>query len=288
MNYNNILYVLKYIIYSTVLYLAFRYSPFTSYGVNKSVCITIICILSLVIIDLLLSKQQTTNLTEYFGVEDKPCTTCNTPTAVTTEETNTSNKKCRMVCDNDSSDEAKPLGKPTIQTPSVHANPQTNDTFDGMFYDENPYFNRYNDGYNSRANYDTDAKLREYETNGYKSTYQTTGAKSEYNKSLGDDSRQIKGELIDEMPYSDYNHLPVAAGYKSKDYEYGYSFIPPEKWYPQPVRPPICVTDNRAPVCPSLASGTPIDVKDFNYANRVTGPYKMNTEYIKDKLNSGR
>lgn len=282
MEYSIIIQIVKYIALASLMYLGFRYSPLTSYDTGKSACFTIISILLLVIIELVFAKKDI-NIKEYFGVENTtPCTTCDV------KPENTNNKKCRMVCDDEEPKDNKPLPKPTIQTPSTLANPQTNDTFGGMFYDENPYYNRYNEGYNSRANYDTDAKLRAYETDGYKSTYQTAGSKSEYNKTLGDDSRQIKGELDDEMPYSDYNHLPVASGYKSHDYEYGYSFIPPEKWYPQPVRPPICVTDNRAPVCPSLASGTPVDVKDFNYANRVTGPYKMNTEYIRDKLNSGR
>lgn len=285
MNYSSTMTILQYIILATVSYLLLRYTPFIQMDGKQACYITIIIIMAYALYSLLYNNQPQQNVKEYFGVsqEEKPCTTCNTP------ETS-GNKKCRLVCDDEENkkEDMTPLPKPTVNTPNTLATPSSNDTFGGMFYDEHPYYNRYNDGYNTRSNYDTDAILREYETSGFKTPYQTSGAKSEYNKDDGDNSRQIKGELDNDMPYSDYNHLPVAAGYKSKDYEYGYSFIPPEKWYPQPVRPPICVTDNRAPVCPSLASGTPVDVKDFNLASRVTGPAKINTDYIRDKLNSGR
>ena len=93
--------------------------------------------------------------------------------------------------------------------------------------------------------------------------------------------------------YSDYNQLPIAEGYKSRDYEFGYSFLPPEKWYPQPPNPPVCVSEKKCPVCPVVTAGTDgnmtwTDVRDFDKSRRITPPDRINTDYIKDKLNSGR
>lgn len=103
-----------------------------------------------------------------------------------------------------------------------------------------------------------------------------------------DGSRQEDGVIIDDMQYdTDYNHLPMAKGFDSTDYEYGYSYLPPKDWYPQPPFPPVCVTDKQCPVCPVYTTGTPIDVKEWNDSIRITPPDNINTKFIK-KLNAGR
>ncbi len=96
------------------------------------------------------------------------------------------------------------------------------------------------------------------------------------------------GELINDLPYTDYNHLPMADEYNNQDYEYGYSFMPPSKWYPTPPFPPVCVTNRPSDVSPLLTTGSPVDVKEWNTSLRITPPDNINIDYIKDKLNSGR
>jgi hypothetical protein len=183
--------------------------------------------------------------------------------------------------------------------------------YGGMQYDEYPSYNRtnYNDATSSRnmgtiygnnkpaaevtTDYDSAIKTQaEIEYNaqsigGYTTPYQSTGSQSETIK-ITDNSRRIDGPLDNELQYSDYNLLPIAAGYKSHAYEYGYSFLPPEKWYPQPPRPPICVTEKRAAVCPVYTDGAPVDVKEFYSSNRITPPDLINTDYVNEKLNAGR
>ena len=132
-----------------------------------------------------------------------------------------------------------------------------------------------------------ETERRAYGTAGYAMPYQNTGVKSQ-ELITTTNQRAILGPLDDELPYTDYNHLPVAAGYKSHDYEYGYSYIPPEKWYPQPPRPPICVTEKRMNVCPSFASGLPADLKEFHTSRRITPPDQLNEQFVSEKLNSGR
>ncbi|QKF94014.1 hypothetical protein QKU48_gp0556 [Fadolivirus algeromassiliense] len=184
--------------------------------------------------------------------------------------------------------------------------------FGGMFYDEYPFYNRFrNNDRRYLQNIGADKGDLEYDrqrekreevllentrqamedkartTKGYETAYQEPGEKSERRRGV-EVNRRIEGELDDEIPYTDYNHLPVASGYKSHEYEYGYSFLPPEKWYPTSPRAPVCITDHRAPVMPIYTQGAPADVKEFHSARRVMPPDQINTDYIRDKLNSGR
>ncbi len=94
--------------------------------------------------------------------------------------------------------------------------------------------------------------------------------------------RVIDDVLDADMQYSDYNHLPLADGYKSRDFEFGYSFLPPEKWYPQQPFPPACVSDRKCPVCPIYTSGSSIDLKEWNDSRKVTPPVKINTKFVQN------
>jgi hypothetical protein len=101
-------------------------------------------------------------------------------------------------------------------------------------------------------------------------------------------SRAQDGIVTDDMSYdTDYNHLPMATGYDSRDYEYGYSFLPPEKWYPTPPFPPVCIQEKQCPVCPMNTSGSPVDMKEWNNSIKILQPDNINTRFIK-KLNAGR
>jgi hypothetical protein len=90
-----------------------------------------------------------------------------------------------------------------------------------------------------------------------------------------------------EMQYTDYNILPITKE-DSKLYEYGYSFLPPEKWYPTPAHPPVCVSEKRSPVFPITTTGTPVDMKEWDSSRRITPGDVINIDYARDKLNSGR
>jgi len=101
-------------------------------------------------------------------------------------------------------------------------------------------------------------------------------------------SRMEDDVITNDNPYTDYNTLPIGLGLDTRDYEYGYSFLPPDRWYPVPPHPPVCVTEKRCPVCPVFTTGTPVDVKEWNQTLRITPPDTINTKFIKEKLNAGR
>lgn len=115
-----------------------------------------------------------------------------------------------------------------------------------------------------------------------------------YKGSQNADSKEYVGTrseddlITSDIPYTDYHHVPIGDTYKPSDFEYGYSFLPPEKWYPTPPFPPVCVSEKRCPINPVFTTGTPVDVKEWHSASKIMPPDGINTKYIKEKLNSGR
>lgn len=102
-----------------------------------------------------------------------------------------------------------------------------------------------------------------------------------------DGTRSEDGLINDDTGYSYNNHFPLAVGFDSVDYEYGYSFLPPSQWYPKSPIPPVCVTDKQCPVQPIYTVGSPVDVKEWDSSRRIMPPDRINIDYIK-KLNGGR
>lgn len=100
-------------------------------------------------------------------------------------------------------------------------------------------------------------------------------------------TRATDGVMQTEVQYTDYNILPVTPE-DSKLYEYGYSFLPPEKWYPVPPHPPVCVSEKKCAVCPVTTTGSPTDMKEWDASRRITPGDVINIDYARDKLNSGR
>ena len=56
-----------------------------------------------------------------------------------------------------------------------------------------------------------------------------------------------------EMEYIDANHLYVPPDYKSKIEDLGYYYLMPEKWFINPPMPPICLTQKKYKVSPTIA-----------------------------------
>lgn len=101
-------------------------------------------------------------------------------------------------------------------------------------------------------------------------------------------SRAKDDVLKSETKYDVVTYHTVPQILNTGSFEYGYSFLPPEKWYPTPPFPPVCVSEKQCPVCPVFTNGTNIDLKEWDSARRITPPDEINVKYIEDKLNSGR
>jgi len=301
---------LRYLLQAIVIYIALRYTPYVTLDIMKAGIITIILTTFLIALEFIYFS--------YSLIKEENCDVCKLPPITPPQPT------CRVVCDSDpkpkletftetkSTDKTPHEAQGQEQVDRVTPQKQPNENyyrdvntknlgFGGMFYDD--YVGSQNTGtYLSDPEYERKREINEKialetrrrnmeeqatTTAGYSTPYQEPGAKSETRKSI-EHSRRIEGEIDDELIYSDFNTLPVASGYRSTDAEYGYAFIPPERWAPLAHRPPVCVTDRRASIYPSLANGTPVDVKEFHSSLRITPPDRINTAYIDEKLNAGR
>lgn len=90
--------------------------------------------------------------------------------------------------------------------------------------------------------------------------------------------------LVNEMIYSDFNRLPPS--FNDKDFEYGYSFLPPKDWYPLPPYPPVCVSNRNTPVQPVYLDTMTMDLKEWHETQKITPPDSINTAFVTNELNS--
>jgi hypothetical protein len=74
----------------------------------------------------------------------------------------------------------------------------------------------------------------------------------------------------------------------TNEWKNDYALLNTDKW-----RPPLnhsmykCKTEKKCPVCPSMTTGYPVKVKDFDIARKILAPDLINTDYINEKLNAG-
>lgn len=90
--------------------------------------------------------------------------------------------------------------------------------------------------------------------------------------------------LVNNYRYSDFNRMPPS--FNQNDFEYGYSFIPPKDWYPVPPYPPVCVSSTTCEAQPVYTDDTTMNLKRWHETQKFTQPDSINTEYIKNELNS--
>ena len=90
--------------------------------------------------------------------------------------------------------------------------------------------------------------------------------------------------LVNEMIYSDFNRMPPS--FVEKDFEYGYSFLPPKDWYPLPPYPPVCSSNKTCLVQPIYTDNTTMDLKDWHETQKFGPPDSLNTSFITNELNS--
>jgi len=73
----------------------------------------------------------------------------------------------------------------------------------------------------------------------------------------------------------------------NNSWENDYVLLNTDKWKVPISSPYKCKQEKECPICPSLSSGYPVNLKDFNSSRKIMPPDNINIDYIKDKLNSG-
>jgi hypothetical protein len=103
-----------------------------------------------------------------------------------------------------------------------------------------------------------------------------------------DDNEKKAREVIrknyqDDMRFTnthEFNTVPLGSQI------YSYTYLPPENWFRAYERPPVCISDQKCPVCPTISSGSSmVGLMEFDAASNITGPLGIDTKYIEHKLN---
>jgi hypothetical protein len=72
----------------------------------------------------------------------------------------------------------------------------------------------------------------------------------------------------------------------TNDFDHGYTYLNTDKWSVPMRRPPVCIQEKQCPVCPTFATGTKMELKDFpttiNYAEPINVPY------VQEQMNKTR
>lgn len=286
--------ILVYIMEGIIIYLLLRYVPKNKLSEYDAIMTSLIVMIAYIILE---------NLCSFFNVQAEKFNPANPESIITAlkctgnlcakgienmsstpeikQESETKHKMTSEVTqeikqEQKSKPETKQEQKSKPETKQVQKGKQ--DFEQG--YDQG-YENGYEQGFNQGYGIVPGPKYKGGNTPPPKEESKTCGIQS-----LG--CREKDGIIENELGYTDYNHIPLAEGYSNNDYEYGYSFLPPDKWYPQPPFPPVCVTEKKCPVCPVYTTGTPVDVKEWNSSRRITQPDRINVKYVEEKLNAGR
>jgi hypothetical protein len=122
---------------------------------------------------------------------------------------------------------------------------------------------------------------------------------SKYMKSMSgsakyiDDKGFIQNMIDNDMKYSIYTpkqHEKLGAYDSSfnNGWTNDYVLLNTDKWMP-PIthRMYKCKVEKQCPVCPSLTTGYPVKVKEFDLARKILPPDMINEDYIKEKLLTG-
>ena len=62
----------------------------------------------------------------------------------------------------------------------------------------------------------------------------------------------------------------------TNEWDQDYVLLNTDKWSPALNPPPVCVTDKKCPVCPSLTSGYPLSVREFDASRKITSGVSAN------------
>ena len=251
--------MIKYLILGVVVFALFKYVPKNPMPDRDIILLTIIVVLAYGIIEHFYPKSESTS------------PSCNTTCSVNTNEhmidlnaiaANLMNTNAPSISPSVTSTVAPLVARTTQPMPTY--NPDVNALLQSV---QVPV---------------TQVPVTQYLAN----QYQYTIPQNTQTRAVG--SRVVDDVITNEMKYSytDYNTLPISENTGS--FEYGYSFLPPEKWYPVPPNPPVCVTEKSCPVCPIYTEGTNVDLKEWNQSRRITPADQINVNYIQEKLNSGR
>jgi hypothetical protein len=107
--------------------------------------------------------------------------------------------------------------------------------------------------------------------------------RSNYNSTISETTN-------DDMKYNQLTSeqmIALGAGDKtvSKKWDNTYTLLNTDKWKPPARREKVCKQEKSCPVCPSITSGYPLNVMDYDKSRYIMGPDNISIDYIKNLNN---
>ena len=128
------------------------------------------------------------------------------------------------------------------------------------------------------------------------STSSSTGVSSALLEMIGKNKFIDSKGMVQDLMYGDfqYNQLTPdqmqALGSSDKTisnkWDNSYTLLNTDKWRPPIARERVCKQEKECPVCPSLTSGYPLNLMDYDKSRYVLGPDNIQIDYIKNLNNS--
>jgi len=105
-----------------------------------------------------------------------------------------------------------------------------------------------------------------------------------------DDKGVIQNLLYGDMKYNTLNPEQMEplgsnnASFSNK-WDNAFTILNTDKWKPPTSKVPVCKQETKCPVCPTLTSGYPLSVYDFDKSRYIMGPDNISVDYIKQLNN---
>lgn len=271
----------NYIIKLIVVLIVLRYVPYSKNNISHLAVVLVILILSCVLVDNIVLFNETNK------------DTCNKKCAVENFEDTTKDVDISI----ESSDDVNVEVMTKVETDTdvkvekkeVKCNDIKENNMDSEGHDVSTNSNKHsntiaNNGSKSNGNNDNALSVR-------KEIEEINNLKAKLAGLLDRADKRSKYLNRNDTQYPEYDNdmdfhsVPVPKHHVSKDYEYGFSYIPPEKWYgTAPLRPPVCKTDSPNIVQPVYLSDV-ADLKEWNNYNKLLQPDRIDISYIQKRLN---
>ena len=240
-------YLTKYIVFGIILFLLITYIPINQIKNTDQIIIYVVAIVSFVMIDIILNYQNVKKYCGRFMGYKKTDNSCG----------------CNME-----------KFEPNVAIDSVSVIPQLPPQLQSQ-------------------------ATRQQEPQAQQQTYQITSdvtinkpeTAPDFSKPVVQTTTKQEAETSNEMKYTELPpemHQPLGTydNTFTNDFDHGYTLLNTDKWSVPMRRPPVCIQEKECPVCPSMASGSLMYVKDFPMETKI--PEKINMEYVQDKINKMR
>jgi len=256
-------YFMKYIVFGIILFLLVTYIPINQIKTTDQIIIYVVAIISFVIIDIILNYQSIMNYCGIFKKYRKPI-----------------NSNCGCV----TVEKFESTPQNPLDTTQLYTTPNSSTLFSGNLSMASSNSLTLGDLTKNSDNIsNTNLNLNNSILNPVSSSLNINNPTVTNVEKEAETSNEMK---YTELPPEMHQPLGTYDNTFTNDFNHGYTMLNTDKWSVPMRRPPVCIQEKECPVCPSMTSGSLMNVKDFPMETKI--PEKINMEYVQDKINKTR